>query len=73
MTLPFAQSVVDDLVDTTTKHLRAAKALGAGLKVYFAEKDAADYFRKVFNKRDLGDVVVGFLPPSRPKQRGRRR
>ena len=61
---------MDDLVDTTERHLRAAQARGAGLKVYFAEKDAADNAQKVFEVKEL-DVAVGFLLPSRPKQ-GRR-
>ena len=72
VTLPFAGRVTSKLVETTRKHLRAAKARGAGLKVYFAEKGAADHFRKEFKEKGL-DVAVGFLPPSRPKKgRGRR-
>ena len=73
VTLPFAGRVINKLVETTEKHLRAAEARGAGLKVYFAEKDAADYFQKMFKADDrLRNVAVGFLPPSKPKQ-GRRR
>ncbi len=72
LTLPFAGRVTNKLVETTRKHLRAAEARGARLKVYFAEQDAADHFREVFRERELGNVVVGFLPPSRPGQRRRR-
>ena len=64
---PFRQQVLNQIVDVTTRHLRAARARGAGLKVYFAEKGAADLVRRESKKRDLGDVVVGLLPPSRPR------
>ncbi len=67
LSLPFRRQVLNQIVDVTTRHLRAARARGAGLKVYFAEKGAADLVRKEFKKRDLGDVVVGLLPPSRPR------
>ncbi len=69
LTLRFATSVMDQLVDVTERHRRAARTRGARLKVYFAEQDAANLARQVFNARGLGDVAVGVLPPSRPKRR----
>ena len=65
-------NVMGQLVDQTTRHARAARALSAGLKIYFAEQDAADKVRKRFQETDeLRDVVIGFLPPSRPKPKRR--
>ena len=66
--------VMKDLKEVTLRHLRAVQALGAGLKLYFAEKGAADWVRSRFaDNEDLAKVAVGFLPPSKPKSRGRTR
>ncbi len=73
LTLPFAKSIMDQLVDVTTRHWRAAQARGARLKVYLAEQDVIGQVRKEFDSKGLKDVAVGFLPPSRPKPRRRPR
>lgn len=67
----FGRKVMDQIVDVTERHLRAARARGAGLKVYFAEKAAADFVRKEFKRRRL-DVVVGVIPPSGSRRKGQR-
>ncbi len=55
-----------------SRHLRAARMCGARFKIYFAEQEAASRVREVFIDKGLGDIAVGVLPPSRPKQRVRR-
>ncbi len=68
------EGVMRQLIDQATRHERAARALGAGLKIYFAEQDAADKVRDRFQQiEELRDVVIGFLPSSRPKPKGRAR
>ena len=70
----FGDQVMDQITDVTERHLRAAKALGANLKVYFAEQSAADLVRAHFaTKPAFNGVIVGYLPPSKPKPRGRSR
>ncbi len=68
------EGAMRQLIDQATRHARAARALGAGLKIYFAEQEAADKVRDRFQQiGELRDVVIGFLPPSRPKSKGRAR
>ncbi|WP_161607299.1 hypothetical protein [Methyloferula stellata] len=50
--------VRDEFLEQAQKQLHIAQARGVGLKWYFAEKEAADYARDLFEKNKLGDIVV---------------
>ncbi|WP_158807509.1 hypothetical protein [Beijerinckia sp. L45] len=63
-----ADFVMADIEDQARRHLRAAEARGAGLKIYFAERGAAELVRDRFKEdKDLKDVVVAYLKPSKLK------
>ncbi len=43
------------------------RALGLGLKWYFAEQGAADYVRMRFEKNGFGDIVIAYMQPMKRK------
>jgi hypothetical protein len=64
-----AEDVMQSLIKQARRQLQVTDALGLGLKWYFAEEDAADAVRKRFAEEGLGEIVVGYMPPSRRRRR----
>ena len=60
---------LDEDVRQAERQLRVTRARGVGLKWYYAEKEAADIARERFKDEELGDITVGFMPPSRQPRR----
>ncbi|MHB8886093.1 MAG: hypothetical protein ACYC5H_13645 [Methylovirgula sp.] len=59
-----ASYVMQKLEKQARDQLAVTQALGLGLKWYFAEKGAADYVRRRFEK-EFPDIVIGYMPPRR--------
>ena len=56
--------VMADLVERAEKQTRATAAVGARVKWYFAEKEAADFVREQFeNKSFFNDITIGYMRP----------
>lgn len=62
-----AASVMQKLEKQARDQSDVTRALGLGLKWYFAEKGAADYVRGRFKDDGLGEIVIAYMPPRRRK------
>ena len=60
-----ADSVIKKMEDQARSQLEVADALGLGLKWYFAEKGAADYVRRRFERDSIFGIVIAYMPPRR--------
>lgn len=63
-----AESVMRKLETQAKNQLEVTRALGLGLKWYFAEKDAADYVRRWFEEEGFGEIVIAYMPPRRRRR-----
>jgi hypothetical protein len=58
--------VFPDLLERATKQTRTAASVGARVKWYFAEEEAADFVRERFkSKKFIKDITIGYMPPSK--------
>ncbi len=62
--------VMADLLDSAGRQTRAAAAVGARVKWYFAEEEAADFVRERFEKKSFfNDITIGYMRPRKERRR----
>ena len=64
-----AEDVMQNLIKQAKRQLQVTRALGLGLKWYFAEEAAADAVRKSFVEEGLSEIVISYMPPRRRRTR----
>ena len=60
--------VMADFLERAKNQTAAAAAVGARVKWYFAEKEAADFVRGEFEKTKFSSsITIGYMPPRKRK------
>ncbi|MEW6438708.1 MAG: hypothetical protein AB1508_16240 [Pseudomonadota bacterium] len=60
-----AKNVITKMETQAESQLEVADALGLRVKWYFAEKGAADYVRRQFERDGFERIIIAYMPPRR--------